>query len=304
MLRAGEAEKRNDLPVWEVEAHAAREPGALVDEYYEGADVGTHHLGVCQVAEKTQTHAPPRSTATTRDEPSDTVPACCRVREIWRYPVKSLGGERLDRADIGALGIEGDRAWGLYDPASDTVLTARREPALLFLRAQIDEGRPVITCDDGGRLTTDADLSNWMGRPVELRSAESGPGTFENPMDADNETDWVRWQSSGDTFHDGRSKISFVSVASLGGWDQRRFRINLILDGSGEDGLQGHVAVGSTVLAVRKPIERCVMVTHAQPGLPKDITVLKRVIAERNNQLGIGAVVTTSGTINTGDPFG
>jgi uncharacterized protein YcbX len=227
-----------------------------------------------------------------------------RVREIWRYPVKSLGGERLDRADIGALGIEGDRAWGLYDPASDTVLTARREPTLLFLRAQIEDGRPLITCDDGGRLTTDAELSNWMGRPVELRSAESGPGTFENPLDVDNETDWVQWQSSGGTFHDGRSKISFVSFDSLGEWDPRRFRINLILDGSGEDELHGDVTVGSTVLSVRKRIERCVMVTRAQPGLAKDITVLKRVIAERNNQLGMGAVVTTAGTITTGDSFG
>jgi uncharacterized protein YcbX len=226
-----------------------------------------------------------------------------RVREIWRYPVKSLGGERLERADVGALGVEGDRAWGLYDPASDTVLTARREPGLLFLSARLADGRPVITCDDGGRLTTDAELSSWMGRPVELRSAESGPGTFENPIDIDAGTDWVRWQSSGNTFHDGRSKISFVSLDSLGDWDARRFRINLILDGSGEDRLAGDLRVGSAVLSVRKPIDRCVMISRAQPGIEKDVEILTRVIKERDNKMGVGAVVITPGAIEVGDRF-
>ena len=154
------------------------------------------------------------------------------VQEIWRYPVKSLGGEQLTTTRVDELGIEGDRAWGIYDPETEMVLTGRREPALLFLSARIEDGRPLITCDDGSALVSDDDLSNWMGRPVQLRSATNGPGTFENPMDIDNEADWVKWQSSGNTFHDGSSKISFVSQQSLGEWDARRFRINLILDGS------------------------------------------------------------------------
>jgi len=225
------------------------------------------------------------------------------VQEIWRYPVKSLGGEQLDAAAVDALGIHGDRAWGLYDPATDTVLTARSEPGLLFLSARIDDGRPTITCDDGNVMTTDTDLSNWMGRPVELRAATEGPGTFENPIDIDNESDWVRWQSSGATFHDGRSKISFVSLDSLGEWDPRRFRINLILDGSGEDDLAGDIGVGSTVLSIRKRIDRCVMISRAQPGIAKDLDVLKRVIKERDNKIGVGAVISTPGEITVGDRF-
>ncbi len=189
------------------------------------------------------------------------------IREIWRFPVKSLGGERLESAHVDELGIAGDRAWGIYDPDTEMVLTARREPALLFLSARIEDGHPIITCDEGSLLTSDDALSNWMGRPVQLKSAETGAGTFENPMDIDNESDWVKWQSTGNTFHDGRSKISFVSRDSLGDWDARRFRINLILDGSGEEQLEGDVAVGSAVLSVRKPIDRCVMVSRGQPGL-------------------------------------
>ncbi len=224
-----------------------------------------------------------------------------RVAEIWRYPVKSMGGERLTSAHADELGIDGDRAWGVFDPATEMVLTARREPALLFLSARIAQGRPVISCDDGSVLDGDAGLSEWVGRPVELREASDGPGTFENPMDVDREADWMRWESSGGTFHDSRSKISLVSRNSLGEWDQRRFRINLILDGGSENDLAGDVDVGGARLGIRAPIDRCIMVTRAQPGISKDVSVLKQVIAERSNQLGVGAVVTGAGTITVGD---
>lgn len=226
------------------------------------------------------------------------------VAEIWRYPVKSLGGERLDEVPVDRLGIAADRAWGLYDPGTGMVLTARREPALLFLSARLDGDRPVVTCDDGSVLADDAAISTWLGRPVELRSAADGPGTFENPIDVEHETDWIQWQSIGGTFHDGGSKISLVSTDSLGEWDRRRFRINLVLDGSGEDDLTGDVRVGSATLTIRKPIERCVMVTRAQPGIPKDVSVLRRIIRERDNRMGVGAVITSAGTIHVGDELG
>jgi uncharacterized protein YcbX len=58
-----------------------------------------------------------------------------RVIEIWRYPVKSMPGERLDAATIGPHGIDGDRALALRDRTTGLVLTARREPALLLQAA-------------------------------------------------------------------------------------------------------------------------------------------------------------------------
>ncbi len=224
-----------------------------------------------------------------------------QVGEIWRFPVKSVGGEPLERAAVDERGIEFDRAWGIFDPATGMVLTARREPRLLFLTATVVDGLPRISTDDGDDVSTDAGLSGWIGRRVELRSAADGPATFENPMDIDNETDWVQWQSAGVTFHDGRSTISFVSRDTLGEWDARRFRINLILDGSGEHRLDGLVTVGSSTLSVRKPIDRCVMVTRAQPGVERDLGVLKTIISERNNQLGVGAIVTSPGVIAVRD---
>lgn len=225
-----------------------------------------------------------------------------RIEEIWRYPVKSLGGERLDTAELGERGIPGDRAWGVLDPGTGLVLTARREPALLFLSASHRDGdRPAITCDDGSDLADDAALSRWIGRPVRLVSADDGTATFENPMNVDDESDWVRWESAGLTFHDGRSTVSLVSTASLGEWDRRRFRINLVVDGAGEDELEGEITVGGAAIRIRRPIERCVMVTRAQPGIERDLGVLKTIIAERDNRLGIGGVVARPGRIAVGD---
>lgn len=223
-----------------------------------------------------------------------------RVDEIWRYPVKSTGGERLDAAAVDERGIEFDRAWGIFDPATGLVLTARREPALLFLASSVVDGRLRITTDRGDDVTTDDALSDHLGRPVEIRSAADGPGTFENPMNVDDETDWVQWQSAGISFHDGRSTISFATHDSMRDWDHRRFRFNLILDGP--DGrMTGDLLIGSATLAVRKPIERCVMVTRAQPGIDRDLDVLKTIIRERDNKLGVGAIVTSAGTISIGD---
>ncbi len=226
-----------------------------------------------------------------------------QVAEIWRFPVKSVGGERLQRTAVDERGIEFDRAWGVFDPSTGLVLTARREPSLLMLSATIVEGRLNIRTEDGRDVSTDDDLSEWIGRPVELRSAADGPATFENPMDIDHETDWVTWQSAGVTFHDGRSTISFVSDDTLGDWDARRFRINLIMRGAGEAELTGFITVGSATLSVRQPIDRCVMVTRAQPGIERDLGVLKTIIRERDNQLGMGATVASSGTITVGDEF-
>jgi uncharacterized protein YcbX len=224
------------------------------------------------------------------------------VREIWRYPVKSMGGEQLTVAVVGPLGIPGDRGWGVRDQATGMILTGRREPRLLMATARLAHGAPVVTNDAGDELVTSAQLSAWLDRPVELVAAGDSTGTFENPMDIDREDDWVSWQSQPGTFHDGRSTVSLVSLGSLDDHEARRFRSNLVLDGAGEDELVEHeVRVGSARLRIRKPIDRCIMVARAQPGIAADLAVLKRVIRERDNRMGVGAVVLDAGSISVGD---
>jgi len=59
-----------------------------------------------------------------------------QVAELWRYPVKSLGGERVDHIDIGSRGVRGDRLWAVRDLENDVTATARRLPALLTATAR------------------------------------------------------------------------------------------------------------------------------------------------------------------------
>jgi len=231
-----------------------------------------------------------------------------RVVQIWRYPVKSMGGEQLDAAELHVDGIDGDRTWGVVDLSTGLVLTARREPTLLFLSSSWRTGeRPEVRTETGELVPDDAALSDVLSRPVRLRPATEGPGTFESPLvvdDAGHEREWIAWDSSGRTFHDGRSTVSIVSTGTLGEWDPRRFRTNVVVDGGGEELLTGEVRIGSAVLAIRRPIDRCVMVTRAQPGIPSDPSVLRRLVSDRGNTLAIGATVARPGRVETGDQLG
>ena len=225
------------------------------------------------------------------------------VLELWRYPIKSVGGERLDRADITETGIAGDRGWGLVDEATGNVLTARREPTLLMATCRIVDGEPVTTTVDGREVRTSAEYSDWLGKPVRLEAAGDDGGTYENPMDVENDADWVSWQGPGGAWHDsGRARVSILSAGSLGDWDWRRFRANVLVDGDGENELIGSsITVGSTGLDVIKGIERCVMVTRPQPGIDRDLDVLKTINRERGAVLSVGATVNRTGAIAVGD---
>jgi uncharacterized protein YcbX len=59
-----------------------------------------------------------------------------QVAALWRYPVKSLGGEQLEQIDISARGVHGDRLWAVRDLERDVTATARRIPALLGATAR------------------------------------------------------------------------------------------------------------------------------------------------------------------------
>jgi uncharacterized protein YcbX len=102
------------------------------------------------------------------------------VKEIWRYPVKSMAGERMKTASVGALGIHGDRGWAIRDEKAGEIRNARKLPALLHCTAvyvrEPSEGNvpPVqITMRNGTTFRSDsaeanARLSEMLGRPVSI----------------------------------------------------------------------------------------------------------------------------------------
>lgn len=231
-----------------------------------------------------------------------------RVLEIWRYPVKSLQGERLEHAEIGIQGVDGDRRYAIFDVTTGYGLTARRAPELLFAAARMrSDGTVEITLPDGSIAADDAALSRWLGREVVLRSAEEvSKRQFENPADFENE-DISRWEpfdgSSGAFQDSGDAAVSLLSRPSTRDWSPRRFRANLLLDEPGDNELVGTpITLGGATLVVRKRLQRCVMTTRPQPGgIERDLDVLRTIHRELDGRLAIGAVVLHPGFVRTGD---
>lgn len=117
------------------------------------------------------------------------------ISELWRYPVKSMLGERRQSAVVTATGVAGDRAYAVIDRSDGKVASAknpRKWRALLSCGAEFVE-EPVpgeapppvrITLPDGSAVTSDdpsADelLSNFLGREVTLADAAPHGSTFE-----------------------------------------------------------------------------------------------------------------------------
>jgi uncharacterized protein len=231
-----------------------------------------------------------------------------RIAELWRYPVKSLQGERLDAVAVTVDGLEGDRQFAIYDVESGLGLTGRRVPELLFASARLHaDGTAGITLPDGSPAGDDDTLSDWLGRSVTLRSAATdGPRRYENVVDFEHESTsaWKPFEGAARAFHDNhRARVSLVSTATIRTWDPRRFRPNVLLDGEDEDSLVGsRVTLGEATLDVTVRIERCVMTTRAQAGgIERDLDVLRTIARERDACLAVGALVVAQGTIRVGD---
>lgn len=233
------------------------------------------------------------------------------VTQLWRYPVKSMQGEPLEVATIGPRGIVGDRHWAVVDEATGLGLTGRRAPELLFASAAFVDDGVRITLPDGTVATDDAALSAWLGRSVRLvEASDASSGTFETGLAADDDADrdpsvpWVQWEGPVGTFHDStRTQVSILGAGTIGAWDVRRFRPNVVIVGTGEDDWVGRtLRLGDAVVDVTKQIDRCVMTTRAQPGgVERDVDVLRTIIRERANNLGIGSLVLTPGVVRVGD---
>jgi len=104
------------------------------------------------------------------------------VKELFRYPVKSMLGERLAVVEIGPKGVIGDRAWALRE-SNGRIVTAKKWANMLGFTAAY-EGTPQpeqlapakITLPDGSSVYADdpraSDLiSSYLGRPVKLERA-------------------------------------------------------------------------------------------------------------------------------------
>ena len=100
------------------------------------------------------------------------------VARLWRYPVKSMGGEQCESLDVNARGVEGDRLFALSDPngkfgSGKNTRRFRRIDGLFGFQAVYEGDIPAILFPDGRTMRGDhpdihATLSNTLGQPVTL----------------------------------------------------------------------------------------------------------------------------------------
>jgi uncharacterized protein YcbX len=203
------------------------------------------------------------------------------VKEIWRYPVKSLSGEQLEAASVGADGIEADRR--VYVERNGRILTARTQPALLGLRGSLGpDGVPLV---DGLPWTTSeaaARVADAVGGPVRLVAASEG--AFD-VLPLSIATDGA---------------VSFLDI------DRRRLRPNIVIGGA--DGLAerawpgARITIGETIIRLIRLRPRCVMTTYDPDTQRQDHTVLRRIVDQLDGTASLDSAVEQPGRVAVGDP--
>jgi uncharacterized protein YcbX len=267
------------------------------------------------------------------------------VQDLFRYPVKSMQGERLNAVDIGAQGVIGDRAYALRE-ANGRVITAKKWATLLAFSAQYDAPplpgvlAPLrITLPDGRTIQAQAAdaatvLSTALGHPVVLAGAQRGqssqaeidPATVFGDVPVEQVLSGRTAATMPDaitlppgTFFDSASLHIVASgtlahlrtlIGSDAQVDPRRFRPNLVIEtepgGEGfleDDWLEGTLAVGERVRIVQlRPTLRCVMTTHPQADLGRDLRMLRTAVQHHHDHVGVWASIGAAGTVRVGDP--
>ena len=111
------------------------------------------------------------------------------IKQIWRYPVKSMAGEQLEACSVGLNGIPGDRGWAIRDDTAGETTNGKHFPLLMQCSARYREA-PVNGANshvdmwfpDGVRLGSDAPdvnarLTELLGKPVSLWSLQPASNT-------------------------------------------------------------------------------------------------------------------------------
>jgi uncharacterized protein YcbX len=223
-----------------------------------------------------------------------------RVVGLWRYPVKSMAGERLQDADVSWHGVAGDRRWAFVRDGRERSgfpwHTIRQQPEMLRYRPWFtDPDRPdasvTMVRTPGG---TDVDvvdpaLAAELGGGVRLIKQDRG--IFDTmPL----------------------SLMTTQTVAGLGALvgtelDVQRFRPNLLIDATEEGGFPEDRWVGSVVqigdlrMRIDQRDKRCVVVNVDPATQDDDARVLRAITRDRDARLGVYGSTVQPGRVAVGD---
>jgi uncharacterized protein YcbX len=204
-----------------------------------------------------------------------------RVAELWRYPVKSLRGERLERATLLSDGLEGDRLVRLEDERG--LLTARRKQRLVAVEAAVgDDGEALVEGADWRSMAVAERIRELAGEEARLVATVAGPRFDGAPL----------------------LVCTDGALAALGE-DRRRFRPNIVVEGVeglGErEWIGRELAVGEARLIPVEPCKRC-GVTAIDPDTTEVHPDVLRHVNERfDGIMGVYCGVARPGTIAVGD---
>jgi hypothetical protein len=206
------------------------------------------------------------------------------VQALWRYPVKSMRGERLAEASLKKSGMQGDRNIVVVSDSSSNVITARTHPGLLGLQASVSAN---------GVTTIEGHL--WHS-PEALALTCKAAGESVQLIDAGEQTE--------------RFDVLPLLVATDGaieelGMDLRRLRPNIVIGG-----VKGHserswpgalLRSGELAIRVAQLRMRCVMTTYDPDTLHQDLRVLRKIVKEANGKLALDCAVAAPGVLQEGD---
>jgi uncharacterized protein YcbX len=245
---------------------------------------------------------------------ADVLGAVCDLR---RYPVKSMLGERIERAVLTGNGIVGDRRYALLDDETGKVISVKRPKRwgrMFELAGSTDGERVYVSFPDGASLTmTDPELpkrlSNLFGRAVSVATVPPADAAYDEAWAGELKEGAAPYLGmkteviDGEEFIDGgafmRANQNFFDFGALhlvttaatkklaehapqSRFDPHRFRPNIVIDTPDvaltETKWQGRtLVIGDTQLTVGIPVPRCVMTTLAQADLPADRNVLRTI---------------------------
>jgi uncharacterized protein YcbX len=205
-----------------------------------------------------------------------------RVAAIWRYPVKSLAGERVDVARLTELGIAGDRLVQAYD-RHGRIATARTYPRLLQMRATLGlDGEPLV------------DGLPWRSPEVAQRvEGAVGSGARLERFDGPERFDILPLLVCTD------------GAVRLFSRDVRRLRPNILIgevDGSAERQWSGAMLrLPKAEIRLVDLRARCVMTTYDPDTAAQDVGVLRDIVRRFGGRLCLNAAVARAGSVREGD---
>jgi uncharacterized protein YcbX len=245
----------------------------------------------------------------------------CVISEIYRFPIKGLSPERLDRVALAVRsGLPGDRAFAFalaktpFNPAAPkylpktNFLMLMRDEALARLATRYDPIDNRLSIIENGRSHIEGSLAVIEDR-ARLESF------FQNYLDLDAPPRLV--QAEGHMFSDrGEKLVSLQNLASIEEFagrvgvtvDPIRFRANVLVRGLAPwqemDWIGRNVRLGTATLQVVDPIKRCAATTVNPATARRDLNVPKLLMEHYGHMnMGIYARVVMAGEIAIGDPI-